>query len=712
MHIKNILKEYFGYDDFRHGQEELIQSVLNKKDVLGIMPTSGGKSICYQIPSLILKGSTLVVSPLISLMKDQVDALNEIGVSATFINSTLTSYELENRFNNIQNGKYNLIYIAPERLNNIGFRNIIKNIEIPFLAIDESHCISKWGHDFRPSYKEIPRFINSLDKRPIIGAYTATATEEIIEDIKILLNLNKPEEIVTGFDRKNLYFKVENNIDKRSFILNYLNDKKDESGIIYCSTRKEVESLYEFLNSKGHKVSLYHGGMNNADREISQQDFIYDKISIMIATNAFGMGIDKSNVRYVIHYNIPQSMENYYQEAGRAGRDGEDSECILLFSPQDVAKQKFLISESHKDPERASISYKNLQYLVDYAYSHDCLRGKILEYFGEIDVKSNCNNCSNCSIEHEFKDVTIEAQKILSCVYRLNEKFGTTVVAQVLSGSKNKKILSFNLDKISTYGIMKDYTEKGIKNIIAMLISQGYLSLTESKYPIVKLTSLSRKVLKGKEKVYMAIDMFKDKKEITPDYYLELFVVLKDLRKKLALEKNIPPYIIFSDTTLKEMATYLPIEKDSFLNIKGVGDKKYESYGDIFIEKIRDFKEKNNVKSSPKQIKYTDSIEPKIKTHIETYNLYREEKTIDEISEIRNLTKDTLLNHFVKCQEEGKEINWNDFVDIQKEKEILNAIDNVGKKYLKPIKQAISDDISYFDIKTVIYRENYKKSPA
>ncbi|MBS4539171.1 DNA helicase RecQ [Clostridium sp. D2Q-11] len=711
MNINNVLKEYFGYDSFRRGQEELIQGVIDGNDVLGIMPTSGGKSLCYQIPSLVTKGTTLVISPLISLMKDQVDALTEVGISATYINSTLTSLQLNERLQNIKEDKYELIYIAPERLNHQGFINLIKNIDIPFIAIDESHCISKWGHDFRPSYREIPKFISNLETRPVIGAYTATATEEIIEDIKDLLNLQEPKEVITGFDRENLFFKVENNIDKRSFILNYIKKRNDESGIIYCSTRKEVESLGSFLNDKRYHASIYHGGMNKEDREKAQHSFIYDESPIMVATNAFGMGIDKSNVRYVIHYNIPQSMEAYYQEAGRAGRDGEDSECILLFSPQDVVKQKFLIGESHVNPERASIAYKNLQYLVDYCYSHDCLRGKILEYFGEVDVIDKCDNCSNCTIERELKDVTIEAQKILSCVYRMNEKFGTTVVAQVLNGSKNKKVLNFNLDNLSTYGLMDNYTEKDIKNIIAMLISQGYLSLTESKFPVVRLTPTSKKVLKGNEKVYMAVDIFKENTSSSDNYYKDLFEELKSLRRNLALEKNIPPYVIFPDTSLKEMASILPSNKEHFLNIKGVGDKKYQTYGVIFMDLINRYIDENDAKpiSELASSITKKSIEPKVKTHIASYNLYKEGNSIEEIAKIRDVKKDTILTHFVKCEEEGLSINWDSVVQADVEKQVLEAMDEVGSEFLKPIKEILPANISYYDIKCVIYKKNYAK---
>ena len=708
MDIYSILKDYFGYDSFRNGQKELIEGILEGRDVLGIMPTSGGKSLVYQLPSLIYEGTTLVISPLISLMKDQVDALGELGISATFINSTLTSSELGDRLRKIEDGEYKLVYIAPERVNSYEFVNLTSKINIPFVAIDEAHCISQWGHDFRPSYREIPKFINSMDKRPVIGAFTATATKEITLDIKNILNLNNPLEVVTGFDRDNLYFHVEKNVDKRDFILNYLKEHKGKSGIIYCSTRKDVESLGNFLDNKGYPVSLYHGGMTGEDRDASQESFLYDDSLIMVATNAFGMGIDKSNVRYVIHYNIPQSMEGYYQEAGRAGRDGENSDCILLFSPQDVVKQKFLIGQSHVNPSRANIAYKNLQYLVDYCHTHDCLRKRILEYFGEETTREKCENCSTCLDNRELKDITIEAQKILSCVYRMEGRYGTTLVSQVLSGSRNKKVLNFGLDRLSTYGIMKDHTEKDIKQRISFLIAEGYLTLTESQYPVVRLTKKSLPVLKGKEKVY-SLENIKVIKNVEENIHSELFESLRELRKRIAVEKKVPPYVVFADTALKEMSTYLPTTKGDMLSIKGVGQNKYDTYGEIFIDEIKSYIEKTG--SKPLEVAATSlnskEDSSKVKTHVQSFELYSEGKSIDEIAEIRDLTKDTILNHLLKSQDEGEEINWAKIVDFEIEEKVLAVIDEVGGDKLKPIKENLPEEISYYDIKTVLYKKAY-----
>lgn len=710
MNSYEVLKEYFGYDNFRIGQRELIDGILGGKDVLGIMPTSGGKSLCYQIPSILMKGTTLVISPLISLMKDQVDTLTEIGIPATYINSTLSDEEIQKTLRDIDKGKYHLVYVAPERLKSYDFLDLAQNITIPFIAVDEAHCISQWGHDFRPSYKEIPKFIKTLPNRPILAAFTATATKEIVKDIKKLLNLQNPKEIITSFDRPNLFFQVEREIDKKTFLLNYLKKHSKESGIIYCSTRKEVEGVGTLLENKGYQVSTYHGGMTKEKREEAQESFLYDESSIMVATNAFGMGIDKSNVRFVIHYNIPQSMEAYYQEAGRAGRDGEKSDCILLFSPHDVMKQKFLIQESQLNPDRAAASYKNLQYLVDYCYTHHCLRHKILDYFGQKEIEDNCNNCSSCLDNKELKDITIEAQKILSCVYRMGQKYGSTLVAQVLKGSKNQKLLRLELNRLSTYNIMKNYTEKEIKLMISVLISQGYLALTESQFPVVRLTSSSANVLKGKEKVYMTVDVPENSQSDPTEIHGELFEELKILRKKLASEKKVPPYVIFPDTSLREMAMYLPITKDSFLTIKGVGQKKYENYGTDFISIIEDFIKKTNATpmENTRAIKNSSRKTSKMPTHLESYELYKSGKTIEEIAELRELKKDTILTHLVKCQEEeDKTIHWKDFADEDIEQLVLNAVDKVGDEYLKPIKEILPEDISYYDIKVVLCKINY-----
>lgn len=601
MDLQNILKTYFGYDEFRNGQDKLIESIIKGRDALGIMPTGGGKSICYQLPAIALDGITIVISPLISLMKDQVDSLNELGINAAFMNSTLDNGEFLQILEGIRGNSYKIVYVAPERLNTDSFINLVKDIRISLVAVDEAHCISQWGHDFRPSYLEIPRFINSLKQRPAVAAFTATATKEIIKEIKRLIGLRNPIEVTTGFDRPNLYYQVLKVSNKSKFLIEYLNDNfKTESGIVYCATRKSVESLVKILNDKGFSAVGYHGGMNSEERQNNQDEFILGNKRLIVATNAFGMGIDKPDVRFVIHYNMPKNMEAYYQEAGRAGRDGEKSDCILLYSASDIVKQKLMIQNDDIDPKRQEMLYKNLQYLVNYCNTNDCLRNQILNYFDEDFASDKCKNCSNCIDSSEMVDITLEAQKILSCIYRVNQRYGANMVIQVLRGSKNKKVLEARLDNVSTYGIMKEYSDSAISEIIMTLVSSGYIHMTHDKYPVLKLTSKSADVLSGKTKLHHKKHLLqrKDEKEKASksikggniDFDIELFEKLKQYRYKIAQEKGLPPYVIFHDIALKEMAAYLPVNKESFLEIKGVGEKKYENYGEGFIDIIKEAK--------------------------------------------------------------------------------------------------------------------------
>ena len=447
---QNLLKKFFGYDNFRPGQEEIINNILNQNDCLGIMPTGAGKSICYQIPAMILPGVTIVISPLISLMKDQVDNLNQIGIPATFINSSLSHSEYSQTINNIMHNVYKIIYVAPERLTSEAFLNLLNNLQISMFTIDEAHCVSQWGHDFRPSYREIANVIVNLKTRPVVSAFTATATNIVKEDIINLLHLQNPFTLTTGFDRANLKFSVQIPENKNKNILNFLQNQKDIPGIIYCATRKLVDSLFENLTEYGYKVSKYHGGMNESARAKSQDDFVFDRTNIMIATNAFGMGIDKSNIRYVIHYNMPKDLESYYQEAGRAGRDGDNSECILLFSRSDIVTNKFLIEQTPSENGH-KVEYDKLNDIIDYCNTDRCLRKYILEYFGEIPLFENCNNCSNCLTKTETTDITVDSKKILSCIKRMNERFGSGLVTDVLKGSKSSKIKAMGFDNLSTY---------------------------------------------------------------------------------------------------------------------------------------------------------------------------------------------------------------------------------------------------------------------
>lgn len=646
--IYKALKTYFGYDNFKKGQEKLIKGILNGRDVLGIMPTGGGKSLCYQLPAIILNGITIVISPLISLMKDQVDSLNEMGLAGTFINSTLEYDELIWRLEEIRNNKYKLIYVAPERLNTSLFINLIQDIDISLVAIDEAHCISQWGHDFRPSYLEIPKFINSLEHRPAVSAFTATATKEIVEEIKNLIGLKNTIEAITGFDRPNLFYRVVKPSNKFSFLLKYLKDNYvNESGIIYCATRKTVESLAKKLNETGISAVGYHGGMSPGVRQKNQEDFMLDKVRIIVATNAFGMGIDKPDIRFVIHYNMPKNMEAYYQEAGRAGRDGEKSDCILMYSPGDIVKQKIIIQSENLSYERETAMYENLQYLVDYCHTDDCLRNKILIYFGEEIEKDTCNNCSNCLDKSEKIDITIEAQKILSCIYRVNQSYGINTIVLVLRGSKSKKVLGPGLDKTSTYGIMQDYSSNAIKEMIMTLISKGYIHITADKFPVLKLTEKSWEILKGKIKFYHKKDLLdraesKGKKglsqeQINKNFDTELFDRLRQLRQTIAQEKDLPVYIIFHDSSLKEMAAYMPRNREEFFKIKGVGQKKYESYGDEFICVINEYILEEGLDVSKIRQEMLADIDKtrgntKIDRYEQTYNCYLEGLSLKEIS--------------------------------------------------------------------------------
>ena len=600
MNIKplDVLHKYYGYTSFRKGQENIITSIINKEDVLAIMPTGGGKSICYQVPALCLDGITIVISPLISLMKDQVDALKTMGVKARLINSSLSNSEYNEALEEIENDECKIIYIAPERLDSMEFVNIIRGKNISQVAIDEAHCVSQWGHDFRVSYKKIPYFINRLDKRPIVTAFTATASNEVREDIINILNLHNPAVYITGFDRENLSINIVKSSSKNKYTLDYVENHKNESGIIYASTRKEVETIYEGLLKRNYSVAKYHAGLSNEARKEYQENFINDDIKIMVATNAFGMGIDKPNIRWVLHYNMPQSIENYYQEIGRAGRDGEDSECVLLFSPGDVHTQKYLVEVGIENSERKRVQYKKLQQMVDLVYSNTCYRKNILNYFGEIFL-DDCNNCSNCLNEGEVVDKTLDAQKVISCIARMKRSFGATMIIDVLRGSKNKKVLDLGFDTLTTYGIMKNYSNEDLKTFINTLVSHGFLDVVENigprgSFPTIKLNEQSLKVIRQEIKVE-----FKEDK-VTKSRYVEneLYEMLVSLRSEIAKEEGIAPYMVFGDATLKNMASVYATNKEEMLNISGVGQIKYEKYGNRFKDIIEKYIEEKNIDKS------------------------------------------------------------------------------------------------------------------
>lgn len=596
----SVLKDYFGHDFFRDGQEQIVDALLDGRDALCIMPTGAGKSMCYQIPALLFDGVTIVVSPLISLMKDQVGSLVQSGVPAAYINSSLSYPQFLRVLSNVEHGKYKIIYVAPERLLTDGFLDTCKKIKISMVAVDEAHCVSQWGQDFRPSYLKIISFVESLANRPIVGAFTATATNDVKEDIKKILRLENPFEITTGFDRPNLFFGVIKSSSKDEKLIDLIRERGDRSGIIYCATRKNVESVCELLCDNGFSAARYHAGLDEYERRKNQEDFVFDRKNIMVATNAFGMGIDKSNVTYVIHYNMPKNIESYYQEAGRAGRDGGEADCILLYSPKDVRLNRFMIENSEGNDELTieeneqirERDFERLKYMTFYSTTNDCLRGFILRYFGG-EKKAYCGKCSNCLSVHKLVDVTIDAQKIMSCIARTGQRYGKTVICDVLKGSKSEKILKAELNNQSTYGIMKEVTARHIFGTIDFLAEKEYIS-SDNETEVLKLLPKSRDVLFGRERLVMKKVENSEKvvKTHRPEVPVnsDLLDALKALRKGIASKKSVPAYVIFTDATLIDMCKKCPETPDEMLEVSGVGRTKLEKFGKQFLEEIAKFR--------------------------------------------------------------------------------------------------------------------------
>ena len=596
-----MLETYFGYTSFRPAQEAPIASLLRNEDVIGIMPTGAGKSICFQIPALCKAGLTIVFSPLISLMKDQVDGLLVQNIPAALINSTLTQAEFNKTMYEVRSGKIKLLYIAPERLGSNFFCNVLRALPIAQVIVDEAHCISEWGHDFRPSYRLIGEWLNSLPKRPIVGAFTATATKYVENDIKKLLGLDNANVYVTGFDRPNLSFSVIRTPKRMDYVVHYVRQHANENGIIYCATRKDVDRVYENLTRAGIKVGHYHGGLSDEVRREMQNAYADDKLQVMVATNAFGMGIDKSNVRYVLHYQMPRNMESYYQEAGRAGRDGAPAECILLYSGQDVQVHKYLIEQSIETPERQEVELRKLQSMIDYCFCSNCLRKYMLNYFGESTVWTTCDNCSSCKGSGDKVNVTKEAKAIFRAIMGTDERYGTSMITSIVRGERTDRIMRAGHDALPVFGLLSNVDEKSIKGLIQQFVASGYLRSSSGKYPVLSLTAGAEEVLSGHKEVeeirqHVSVPSRTGRSTSTTSRGKStsgaggLFEHLRQHRKRLAEEAGLRPYLIFPDTVLIDLANLRPTTLGEFGNVKGVGEAKLKKYGLSFLQAIAEYK--------------------------------------------------------------------------------------------------------------------------
>lgn len=702
--IYSLLKHYYGYDEFRPLQKEIIEDVLAKKDVFVLMPTGGGKSLCYQIPAVAQDGLTIVVSPLISLMKDQVDGLIQNGIAAAYYNSLLSSSEKREIEGALKQNQLSILYVAPERLMQDSFLSMLQNLEIAVIAIDEAHCISEWGHDFRPEYRKLTTLKSLFPNVPII-ALTATATERVKEDIINQLNLPDAKKYQASFNRANLSYHVFPKYDGLTQTIEFLKKHADESGIIYCQSRESVDRTAEILRLEGFKVLPYHAGLPDMQRKENQEKFIKEDVDIIVATIAFGMGIDKPNVRFVLHLDLPSTIERYYQETGRAGRDGLPSECLLLFSPGDKEKIRYFINQK-VDPKERKIAEWQLKKILQFAQCTSCRRSELLSYFGEHFDHDNCQACDNCLTPKETFDATEVTQKILSCVYRVHERFGMLQIARILTGSKVKQVMQNNHDKLSTFGIVKDYSMRNLQQFMQELIHLGYLQQTDGKYPLLTLTEKSWSVLKENQKVILTqpeIPMSAEyvRTEDQADVDEDLFNKLRILRKSIADREGIPPYLIFPDTTLKEMASIYPQSKEQLSFIKGVGEQKLRSYGELFMDEILKY-------CLPRELDYKGSTRirkvkrPTLKkTPIfkETLSLFNSGLSIEEIAQQRNVKTSTITSHLEEAYIQGEEFDIDLIVSQEKQEIITRAFEKFGLERLSPVKFNLGDNYSYDEIR-------------